>query len=185
MNSARQTPNVNPSPSTIPFPKSGPPPKVAFPFAMLPDVIAADRELSGNAKVLFSIILSSARRGHCYASNENLADRCGMSVIQVRRLLKVLEDRELIVRDLNSKDRDEIRVPMTCIKMMQVADQNDAGTGIKMMQVPASKRCTELEKRVENLEDSSSLPPDEEIDPQTLRWFGRLIAKERAEGGAK
>jgi hypothetical protein len=56
-----------------------------------------------------------------------------MSVIQVRRLLKVLEDRELIVRDLNSKDRDEIRVPMTCIKMMQVADQNDAGTCIKKM----------------------------------------------------
>src|SRR3954452_6149669 len=122
MNSARKPNEIKTGPSTIPFPRTGPPPKAAFPFAMLPDVIAADRELSPGAKILFAVIFSSARRGHCFASNETLAARCGLSVIQTRRLLAILEGKGLIVRDLNGKSRDEIRVPMACIKKIQAAD---------------------------------------------------------------
>lgn len=150
---------------------------------MLPDAVAADRELSPGGKVLFAVIFSSARRGHCYAGNATLADRCGLSVIQVRRLLKALEDRGLIVRDLNGKSRDEIRVPSACIKMIHAADQDDAAPCIKMIQGHASKGCTELESRVENREDGFSFPSDEEFDPMTLKHFGRNIARERAERG--
>lgn len=154
----------------IPFPRQAQA-KVDYPFAMIPDRIMADRELSPGAKLLFGAIFSSTRRGRCYAGNEALAGKCGLSVIQTRRLLAVLESRGLIIRDLNGKSRAEIRVPTSCIKKMQTDDQIDAGACIKMMQDHASNRCTELESGEENLEDGSTLDR-EEIDPWTRRWFG-------------
>lgn len=160
------------APSTIPFP-SPVPEKVSFPFVMLPDAVAADRKLSGHAKVLFAVILTYARRGHCYAGNETLATRSGMSKIQVRRLLAILEGRGLIVRDLRGKIREEIKVPLLCIKMMQGMHQNDARPCITAPVAHASNGCTGIDSS--ESQDSGSRDDLEEIDPQTHRWFGHLL----------
>jgi hypothetical protein len=161
------------APQVIPFPRPTSPPKVDFPFIMVPDAVAADRQLSQGAKMLFGVILTYARRGHCYAGNETLAARAGMSKIQARRLLKILEGRGLIIRDMRGKAREEIRVPMLCIKKMHGMDQDDARVCIIGSVPPESKGCTSTESL--ESQDSDSLPPDEEIDPHTRRWFGHLI----------
>jgi hypothetical protein len=158
------------APQVIPFPRQAQP-KADFPFTMIPDRIMADTELTPGARLLFGAIFTSCRRGRCYAGNEALATRAGLSVIQVRRQLAILEGRGLIVRELNGKSRAEIRVPAACIKKMQGTDQIDTKACIGMTQEHASNRCTELESRGENLEDGSSRD-GEEIDPWTRRWFG-------------
>src|SRR4051794_38144251 len=70
-------------------------PKSESPFAMVPLEIAADRDLSPGAKLLFGVILSLTKGpwGKCFARNETLAEMTGLCVKQVLRLLRDLEKR--------------------------------------------------------------------------------------------
>jgi len=137
---------------------------------MLPDAVAADRELSPGSKVLFAVILTYARRGHCYAGNETLAAKAGLSKVQVCRLLAILEGRGLIVRDLRGKIREEIRVPMLTIKKTDGLHQNDVSTCIMGRGSDPSNQRKGIESR--ESEDSGFAFVSEKIDPETVRWFG-------------
>lgn len=163
------------APSTIPFPKQAVP-KINFPFIVLADAIAADPDLCASAKILLSVVASLARREKCTAGNEYLASRTGLSVIQVRRLLARLEGRGLIARKLSGKTRLEIRITAACINLIHGNDQPDTSPCITVRSAHVSGGCTELDSGEKDREDSGFSPPEEEIDPQTARWFGHLLA---------
>lgn len=151
-----------------------PAPRAGFTFLMVPDAVAADPDLSPGAKLLFGAILSLSRSklGRCVASNECLARMTGLSVVQVRRLLAILEGRGLIARVMDNHERVEIRVEWSQggrIKMMHPAspgaDQIDAGSSPAMMQGDASIRCTEITTEKTSERETSSIAPLPETEP--------------------
>jgi hypothetical protein len=66
-------------------------------WTQLPDCVAARTDLSGNAKVLLSMILSLAQRdGICRAGTAFLSEKCGVKQRQILNLLGELSNRQLI-----------------------------------------------------------------------------------------
>jgi len=101
---------------------------------MVPLEIAADPNLSPGAKILFAVILTLTKGawGRCCARNEKLAEMTGLCVEQVRRLLRDLEDRDLIARIMEGNQRIEIKIKWTPAQI-----QNVPGGGIQ------NARCTD------------------------------------------
>lgn len=162
----------------IPFPKQAAP-RIDFPFIVLADAIAANTELCSSAKILLSVIVSLGRREKCRAGNEYLAARTGLSMIQVRRLLAKLEGRGLIARRLSGKTRLEIRITAACINLMHGADQADARACIKARPEHVSSGCTDSDLG-EGGREEGGFSTQEEIHPETARWFGHLLTQETA-----
>lgn len=127
-------------------------------FILIPSEVASDTKLSPGSKLLYGAILSLSKAswGSCKARNATLARMVGLSVIQVRRLLQVLEERHLIERVMAGTAREEIRAVY----------QIDARLRIKMMQGDVSKRCRgphqndapDKTSRVEKRKDSAVGP---------------------------
>ncbi len=66
----------------------------------IPLDVLCDASLNGSKKILFSIILHLCEtKAGCYASDDYFARRLGVGKRQLRRMLKELEDKELINRD--------------------------------------------------------------------------------------
>jgi|GEM_PF-5612179 len=109
-------------------------PQAQAPFCMVPLEIAADPNLSPGAKILFAVILTLTKGawGRCCARNEKLAEMTGLCVEQVRRLLRDLEDRDLIARIMEGNQRIEIKIKWTPAQI-----QNVPGGGIQ------NARCTD------------------------------------------
>lgn len=61
-------------------------------YSQLPNVVLFDTALSPNAKLLYCLISSlCASRGYCFASNQYLAEKLGLSVGRVSHLITSLE----------------------------------------------------------------------------------------------
>jgi hypothetical protein len=61
-------------------------------WGMMPNQVLFDEQLSSGAKLMFCYIMSlCAKRGHCWASNEHLATKFGISKRTASRLLSELE----------------------------------------------------------------------------------------------
>jgi predicted transcriptional regulator len=168
----KHTPACAESPSTIPFPRSTPP-KVDFQFTMIPDTIMRDTDLYPGAKLLFGVILSSCRRGRCFMGNAELARACGLSVKQTRRLFAALEGRGLIVRDLDGKRREQIRI--TCPNLGHTLAPSCPQVTPQVIQKDAPSRGTDSENDGEKGSEAGFSFALEKMHPDTQKWFGHLI----------
>lgn len=129
-------------------------PQAQAPFCMVPLEIAADPDLSPGAKLLFGVILTLTKGawGRCCARNEKLAEMTGLCVEQVRRLLRDLEDRDLIARIMEGNQRIEIKIKWTPAQI-----QNVPGGGYKMPAVQI-QNVPPYEIPDEMTEDSAARP---------------------------
>lgn len=74
-------------------------------WAILPAKVRYDKEIGSTAKIIFSEITALSNiRGYCSAQNQYFADRFGLSVVQVSRIIKTLTNRHF-VRSVVEKDR--------------------------------------------------------------------------------
>ena len=88
------------SPSVQSHDESTTKPKNNFLFAMTPNDVMSRKGISPGAKNVFGVIFSlqQASIGRCILSNESIAERTALTVQQVKRLFRVLENAELIKR---------------------------------------------------------------------------------------
>jgi hypothetical protein len=160
------------------------------PFEINRRVLASDLSLA--AKALLLVILDHARHGlsKCTASTRTLAREARITERHVRNMLADLEARKLIRIERATGSVHSRHTIYVGPCMHQV------GTGFRLRlhevgtefhEVGNSKlhevgtECPQRSNRSDQEKDGFSLPPDEEIDPQTLRWFGPPL---QAEGGA-
>jgi len=155
-------------------------------FAMVPLVIAARKDLSLGAKLLFGIInsLQRASLGRCVAGNDELAERIGESNRQTRRWIHELEERQLIARDLDHGRRQELRVTWKpAISGINTHSRTPQTTWRSPVSTRWSAQTTEktLEKTLEKKSSSSPTPPPAE--KTTTTTFASLPKNES--GGSK
>lgn len=80
-------------------------------YAVIPSDILCRKDLSANEKLLVGLIQSlSHQKGHCFASNLYMGDCLGVSSSSVRQYLKILEDKNIISRDLKKKESGEVEI---------------------------------------------------------------------------
>jgi hypothetical protein len=101
---------------------------VEVPFLMVPLQIARAKSLSPGAKLLFGAIYSLWHLPNgCHCTNETLAVRIGLSARHVKRLMKELENEELIVRTLKNHGESLIEVVWRG-KKIRLRDKKSEGT---------------------------------------------------------
>jgi hypothetical protein len=77
-------------------------------YAVIPNEILSSKELSSSGKLLVGVLISlSNKKGYCFASNQYISETLGVSIIYVRVLIKELEDKNIIVREVASKKEGE------------------------------------------------------------------------------
>lgn len=155
-------------------------------FAMVPLEIAARKDLSLGAKLLFGIInsLQRASLGRCVAGNDELAERIGESNRQTRRWIHELEERQLIARDLDHGRRQELRATWKpSISGINTHSRTPQTTRRSPVSTRWSAQTTEktLEKTLEKKSSSSSTPPPAE--KTTTTTFASL--PKNKSGGSK
>jgi Helix-turn-helix domain len=107
-------------------PQPAPKPAIPYRFIRIPDELIQRTDISPGGKLLMGVIitLGEGRGRACWLCNASLAERTGLSVIQVRRLLPELEGLGLIERRMDGSRRLGIVVTW--------AHQIDAGGCIPM-----------------------------------------------------
>jgi hypothetical protein len=149
----------------LPRGKSAPsfPAKVPFRFLMVPDAIASRKDLSPGGKLLFGVILSlsRARDRSCWLCNASLAERTGLCLKQVKRLLGELEGLSLIDRRMHGQHRIEIVVKW------EGGDNLSLHVGTQAPDDPGTK-CPRKESGKQSAkpvgspgDEDAALPPDE------------------------
>jgi len=79
-------------------------------FAIIPINILEKRNLSANAKLLYAeIVALSKKSGKCFATNEYLAERLGLSKRSIPTLLKELKKERLIKISINRNNKGTFR----------------------------------------------------------------------------
>lgn len=78
-------------------------------YAIIPSEILSSKELSSSAKLLVGVLVSlSNKTGYCFASNQYISEVLGVSLVYVRALIKELEDKKIIEREISSKVNKEL-----------------------------------------------------------------------------
>lgn len=74
-------------------------------YAIIPANVRYDESLPPNAKLLYGEITALCNaEGYCWASNKYFAELYGVSILSVKRWIKVLIDRGYITSQLNYKE---------------------------------------------------------------------------------
>ena len=156
------------------------------PFEINRRILAAT-SLSLAFKAVLIAILDHARYGasQCTATTRTLARECDVTERCVRKALVYLEGQGLIRIDREGESRHSRHAitPGPCL--LQVGTEFrlrvvGAEVGTEFREIGTGKPETgevhpySGDKRSEKSGDFS-LPPEEEIDPQTQRWFGHLL----------
>lgn len=100
-----------------------------FKGVWIPKQIWLNKELSAVDKCIFTEISSLDNENHCTASNEYLAEFCGVGVATVTRSIKKLKEMNLIETEMVASNTGSYRV----IKLIEGSNQNDETGLIKMI----------------------------------------------------
>lgn len=158
--------------------------QVTNPFEINRRVLASDLSLA--AKAVLLVILDHARHGQsvCTASTSTIAREAKITERHVRRVLPDLAGRRLIVieRATGSSQSRHTIIVGACIHQVgrpiplrlhevghQVQEVGHSAHGAGGAH-PYSSKEKDSEK------DAFPLDGKEEIDPETTRWFGHLLA---------
>jgi biotin operon repressor len=99
-------------------------------YAVIPSEILSSKELSSSGKLLVGVLISlSNKRGYCFASNQYISETLGVSNVYVRALIKELEDKSIIVREISSKQEGELgsrTIRLLDLKLLK-EDSDDKG----------------------------------------------------------
>lgn len=74
-------------------------------FVIVQKYILNDKRLTGNEKLLVSLITSLDRQDHCYATNQYFADILGVTARAIRKMINRLCDLGMIEYDGKFKNR--------------------------------------------------------------------------------
>ena len=97
-------------------------------YAIIPANVRYDKDLSPNAKLLYSEITALCNeKGYCWASNQYFTDLYNISDRQIQRLLKQLIDKKYIFIDIVDNTKRYIYITDT-------PDKNVGGGTTKMSQ---------------------------------------------------
>jgi predicted transcriptional regulator len=120
-------------------------PKVT-PFAQVPLEVLYNAELSHSARVLYALILSKvAKEGHCFATNETLAEWLGTSESTVVKRLKELKSKELIKTFYTTTEAGSTRKIYPQIVIKRVVENQQKGVSNSISNNSLSK---ERQRRV-------------------------------------
>lgn len=79
-------------------------------YAVIPIEILEKKTISANAKLLYAEIMAlSKKSGRCYATNEYLAERLGLSKATIPSLLRELKDDMLVRVEIKRSDQGTFR----------------------------------------------------------------------------
>jgi len=103
-------------------------------YAVIPSEILSSKELSSSGKLLVGVLISlSNKKGYCFASNQYISETLGVSLAYVRALIKELEDKEIIVREISSKKIGESgnrTIRLVDLKLMKEDSKEKGGATI-------------------------------------------------------
>lgn len=78
-------------------------------YAIITSEILSRKDISANEKLLVGLIVSlSHKEGHCFASNQYMADCLGVSSSAIRSYLRTLEEVKIISRIIKKKESGEV-----------------------------------------------------------------------------
>jgi len=78
-------------------------------YAIIPSDILARKDLTANHKLVLGVIVSlSKQKGHCFASNDYIAELVGRSSSLIRSIIHDLHSKGLLKRDLLYKPNGEL-----------------------------------------------------------------------------
>lgn len=97
----------------------------------MPNIVLFDESISSTSKLVFVLISSlCAKRGYCFATNEYMAKKMGLTVRTIQRSILELQ-KYLVVKIENNKVR-KIRIADTIVAESTENDSNDEPTVTKM-----------------------------------------------------
>jgi hypothetical protein len=103
-------------------------------YAVIPSEILSSKELSSSGKLLVGVLISlSNKKGYCFASNQYISETLGVSNVYVRALIKELEDKNIIVREISSKQEGELgsrTIRLLDLKLMKEDSKEEGGATI-------------------------------------------------------
>lgn len=127
-------------------------------WAILPARVRYDRNLSPNAKLIYSEIAAKVNEyGYCFAHNQEFSERFGIKPDTVSSLIKTLEEAEYIRVDVdkNRVNRDRRRIYLTT-KPYDFSEMG--GPGKKSDTRPGRKSETRVGKKSETVPDKNPRP---------------------------
>ena len=78
-------------------------------YIVIPHYILCDEDLKPNAKLLYGLIVGLTRTsGYCYATNEYISDKLGLSKKSITSLIKSLKEKEYIDVEVVRNDKKEV-----------------------------------------------------------------------------
>ena len=78
-------------------------------YSVIPAEVKYNKNISSTSKLIFGEISSlSNEKGYCCATNKHLADLYGLSVSSINKVIKELEDNNLIRRELIYGENKEV-----------------------------------------------------------------------------
>ena len=103
-------------------------------YAVIPSEILSSKELSSSGKLLVGILISlSNKKGYCFASNQYISEALGVSIVYVRSLIKELETKNIITREIASKSSGELGsriIRLVDLKLLKEDSNNEGGATI-------------------------------------------------------
>jgi len=151
-------------------------------FAIIPLEILEDINLSANSKLLYAEICALSRRsGKCFATNEYIAKRLGLSKRTIPTLLKELKERELISVHIKAHSGGTFRD-------IRVSFNNDGGGrqrargGIAKERGHNRNRQREIDNKI-NTSDSVAkvMKVFEQVNPSIKRMYGNITQRKSAD----
>jgi hypothetical protein len=152
-------------------------------FFMMPDEIAARRDLSWRAKALFGSIYSFTRMklGRCIASNEEFKRRLGVTDCQLRRAFEELDKAGLIERDVAHGRRQEIRTTWEP-GMRDISNHRRAQAPARVAPAPARVAPAPTEKTLEKTLEKTTT---DQSAKSSSSFFAALPIESGGTGGGR
>jgi len=127
-------------------------------YAVIPINILEKKTISANSKLLYAEILAlSKKSGKCFATNEYLAERLGLSKRTIPSLLKELKD-DLLINVSISRDKKGTYRDIIVSLVGEVGSRRLAYRGIAKGRGQKRNRQREIDKENKNIKYSLNKP---------------------------
>jgi len=124
-------------------------------YAIIPISILEKKSISANAKLLYAEIMAlSKKSGKCFATNEYLADRMGLSKRTIPSLLKELRD-DLLIQVFIKRNKDGTYRDITVLLIGDRGARRKAIRGIAKRRGQKRNRQREIDKENKELATQS------------------------------
>lgn len=155
-------------------------------YAIIPSEILSRKDISANEKLLVGLIASlSHKEGHCFASNQYMADCLGVSSSAIRSYLRTLEELKIVSRIIKKKESGEVEtreIRVENLKDLAVPPLSDltppsatfVTEGMSDLTPPSATNLSH------NIRDNNKEKIKEDRFDQFWNLYGKKVGKEKA-----